>query len=183
MTISLDRLKKVIQGKEWVKGAVNFDEDLHFSSFYLRSSHARHTKSLYPGYTSIFAFFDGFNESYFLLKSECLETATALVDRALRQPRWLPKILAEITQRSDALAEVFPPQTSPAWLARQTQNKLLALYLRHARRQRSLYQVARLPEALDRGGSYFSTFLQAYLRNWVSLLRNVTTPSLCFHSR
>jgi hypothetical protein len=45
----LERLRERLRGEEWVKGAVNYDEDVHFSSFYLRASCASHTGRLYRG--------------------------------------------------------------------------------------------------------------------------------------
>ena len=165
MTASMgDRLRKLIRGQEWVRGAVNYDEDLHFSTFYLRASWARHTGSLYPGYTHLVAFYEGFNEQYYLLKSECHSTATAVVGKALRQPAWLPSILVQVRRRSDLLARVFSPQTSPALLAGLPDADLLSLYRRHAASHRALYRYARLPEALDRGVSYFTNYLMSYLR-------------------
>ena len=65
---ALDRVRTLLQEQDWVKGAVNYDEDLHFSTFYLRASCAPHTGRLYPGYTCVVALYEGFNEHYFLLK-------------------------------------------------------------------------------------------------------------------
>jgi phosphohistidine swiveling domain-containing protein len=161
----LDRLKELVDGSEWVKGAVNYDEDLHFSSFYLRASWARHTVPLYPGYEAIVAFFIDCNETYYLRKHECLGTATAIVRQALRRPAWLPRILAEIYRRSDLLTGVFDPQISATSLRSFSDGRLLTLFRRHAGRQRSLYRVARLPEALDRGVGYFSGYLREHLRS------------------
>lgn len=164
MSVSgMQRLRDLIQGREWVKGAVNYDEDLHFSTYYLRASCASVTGSLYPGYSCLVASFEGFNETYYLLKSECRATAAALVGRALRQPTWLPRILDEIRQCSDALAGIFPPETSPTRLARLSDARLLALYRRHDRVHRALYRYARLPEALDRGVGYFTDYLREHL--------------------
>jgi phosphoenolpyruvate synthase/pyruvate phosphate dikinase len=162
---SLECLKTLVQENEWVQGAVNYDEDLHFSSFYLRASHARHTAPLYPGYTSILAFYEGFNECYYLLKNECRDIAIALVTRAIRQPTWLHKILGAIRRQSDALAKLFPTEASPAWMAELSDAAIVALYQKHAARNRTLYKYARLPEALDRGDGYFSAYLKEYLCN------------------
>jgi phosphohistidine swiveling domain-containing protein len=161
---SWDRSEELLAANEWVKGAVNYDEDLHFSTFYLRASCAWATGSLYPGYTAVVAFYSGFNETYYLLKDECEATAAAIVRKALRRPAWLPNVLREIRRRSDALAHVFPARLSAEYLARLADARLLALYRRHAASQRSLYHVARLPEALDRGVSYFSNYLKSHLR-------------------
>jgi phosphohistidine swiveling domain-containing protein len=161
---SWDRLEELLQRHEWVKGAVNYDEDLHFSTFYLRASCDHVTAPLYLGYRSVVAFYSGFNEQYFLRRDECEATATALVQKSLDQPCWLPRILQEIRRRSDALEQVFRPELTDDRLADLSRARLLALYRRHAARQRALYRVARLPEALDRGVSYFSNYLKSYLR-------------------
>ncbi len=159
----LKHLRKSVQGQEWVKGAVNYDEDLHFSTYYLRASCATVTAPLYPGYSCLVASFESFNEAYYLLKRECRETAAAIVGRALRRPGWLPWILQEIQRRSDALADIFPPETSPTLLARLSDARLLTLYRRHDHRHRALYRYARLPEALDRGVGFFTNYLMEHL--------------------
>lgn len=161
--VAFDRLRKWLGAREWVKGAVNFDEDLHFSSYYLRASCAAVSKPLYPGYSSFIAFYHNFNETYYLLKSECRSTATALVRRALRQPAWLGGILRQIRKHADALAQVFPEDMTAAWLERRSHADLLALYRRHDAAHRTLYKYARLPEALDRGGNYFTDYLRNHL--------------------
>jgi hypothetical protein len=160
----LERLRDWLGGEEWVKGAVNYDEDLHFSSFYLRASCASHTGRLYRGYTCLVAIYEGFNEHYYLLKEECRRTAVALVQKALRRPEWLPGVVREIVRLSDRLTRVFDPRTSAERLACLSDATLLALYRRHAVAQRALYRYARLPEALDRGVSYFSGYLLEHLR-------------------
>ena len=160
----LKRLRKRVQGQTWLKGAVNYDEDLHFSTYYLRASCAEVTAPLYPGYSCLVASYESFNESYYLLKDECRQSAVAIVNRALRQPRWLGGILRQIRRHSDGLRTIFPPETSSAMLARLSDAALLALYRRHDARNRALYKYARLPEALDRGVSYFTEFLQEDLR-------------------
>src|SRR5436190_20063822 len=99
-----ERLQRRIQEGTWVKGAVNYDEDLHFSTFYLRASCAGQTLALYPGYSAVVAFYAGFNESYYLLRDECRSTARAIVKKALRRPDWLPRVVAAIYRRSDRVA-------------------------------------------------------------------------------
>ena len=160
----LRRLEELAQGRVWVKGAVNYDEDLHFSTYYLRASSSAVTAPLYPGYSWVVASYQNFNETYYLLEQECRQSAVAIVERALREPGWLPQILREIRRRSDALAEIFPTETSAVTLRRLSNARLLALYRRHDACNRALYQCARLPEALDRGVSYFTGYLMEHLR-------------------
>src|SRR5438105_8697128 len=131
--LSLSDLRKRIQANKWVKGAVNYDEDLHFSTYYLRASCSSVTTPLYDSYSCFVAFYENFNETYYLLESECRSTAAALVTRALRRPYWLPSILRETRRRSDALADIFCPDTSPSTLARLPHSRLLSLYRRHDR--------------------------------------------------
>jgi phosphohistidine swiveling domain-containing protein len=183
-----ERLAHAIKDGTWVKGAVNYDEDLHFSTYYLRASCSHETQPLYPGYTTFVASYEGFKETYWLLESECLATAMAIVARALEDPTWLPGVLEEIRRRSDALAGIFRAGTSPERLAKLSNTELLATYERHDQRNRSLYQVARLPEALDRGGSYFTGYLTECLRQHgipdadlgrvFAVLSRPTTPSV-----
>lgn len=142
---------------------MNYDEDLHFSTYYLRASCPAVTTPLYPGYSCLVASYEGYNETYHLLKEECRASAAAIVDQALRRPRWLPRILGEIRRRSDALAGIFPAGMSPASLARVSDARVMTLYRRHDARHRSLYRYARLPEALDRGVSYFTDYLLKHL--------------------
>lgn len=159
-----ERLTRAVKDGTWVKGAVNYDEDLHFSTYYLRASCSKETRPLYPGYTAFVASYEGFKETYWLLESECRESAMAIVAHAIEDPAWLPSILEEIRRRSDALAGIFRAGTSPERLARLSNTELLATYERHDARNRSLYHVARLPEALDRGVSYFTGYLTECLR-------------------
>jgi phosphohistidine swiveling domain-containing protein len=159
------RLQVSLRERTWVKGAVNYDEDLHFSSYYLRASGAQATGSMYPGYSSVVASYEGFRETYWLLEDECRGTAAAIVDRALEDPRWLPRVLRTIQKRSDALARIFPSRTSADSLGRLSGARLLALYDRHDEAHRALYVPARLPEALDRGVSYFTSYLVEHLRS------------------
>ncbi len=162
---SFARLRRAIDGQEWVKGAVNYDEDLHFSTWYLRASCERQTAGLYAGYSTLLAFYQGFTEHYYLLKQECVATARAIVERALQQPRWLPQIVQRIVELSDKLTRAFPPKTSAARLTRYSDEELLRLYRKHDAAQRALNRYARLPEALDRGVSYFSNYLLEQLRS------------------
>jgi hypothetical protein len=43
---SVHHFRNRLQGQQWLKGAVNYDEDLHFSSYYLRASSAQLTRPL-----------------------------------------------------------------------------------------------------------------------------------------
>lgn len=93
---------------EWILGATNFDEDLHFSSYYLRASMAsRSVLGGVPGYTALVAHYSDFTERYYLLRDECLSVAAALLSKAVKDPSWLPQVLSEIEVRSADLERVF----------------------------------------------------------------------------
>ncbi|OAI40505.1 hypothetical protein AYO40_00815 [Planctomycetaceae bacterium SCGC AG-212-D15] len=157
-------LESVLRSRDWVKGAVNHDEDLHFSTFYLRASCTPATGNLYPGYTTLVAFYEDFRETYFLLRDECTAAARAIVEKALADPAWLPGIVAEIRARSDALATIFPCEMSPRTIAELPPAQLLNQYVRHNTTHQALYHYARVPEALDRGVGFFSGYLLDHLR-------------------
>lgn len=159
-----DSLRDQLNTQVWIKGAVNYDEDLHFSTYYLRASEARATGRLYAGYSTVVAFYEGFTETYYLLREECRSSAAAIVKKALARPTWLPRVLREIERRSDLLQRIFPAKMCPSWLARQSSEALISLYLRHDRANRVLYRYARLPEALDRGVNYFTDYLMSHLQ-------------------
>jgi len=74
---SLQALRRRVKSEKWVKGAVNYDEDLHFSTYYLRASCSEVTAPLYPGYSCVVAAYESFNETYYLLKEGCRESAAA----------------------------------------------------------------------------------------------------------
>lgn len=155
-----DRVRTQCRHGKWVRGAVNYDQDLHFSTYYLRASCEGEF-----GYSTLVASYVGRNETYWLLEAECRDRAIAIVERSLRNPRWLPRLIREIERLSDALTTVFSARTSPESLARLSNEKLLGLYRRHDTRTRALYARARIPEALDRGVSYFTGVLKNHLRD------------------
>ncbi len=157
-------LRTLVADGDWVIGAVNYDEDLHFSTYYLRASLADNLGHDCPGYSHIVGIYEDFTERYYLLKDECIATAASIVHRALEAPDWLPTILDEIRHLSDALASIFPSSLSQSELAEFTDDELSSLYRDHHRRHTDLYRVARIPEALDRGVSWYSTYLRRYLR-------------------
>lgn len=151
---------------EWILGATNFDEDLHFSSYYLRASMAsRSVLGGVPGYTALVAHYSDFTERYYLLRDECLSVAAALLSKAVKDPSWLPQVLSEIEVRSADLERVFDDGLSSFDPISDDVGRLLDLYRDHHDRHERLYEVARIPEALDRGVEYFSRHLRLLLRD------------------
>ncbi|MDZ4861421.1 MAG: DUF4062 domain-containing protein [Candidatus Hydrogenedentes bacterium] len=160
-------LRALIASTSWIVGAVNFDEDLHFSSFYLRASAKKNlTKEIKElGYSAIIAIYEDFNERYYLPESECGDVAKALVEKMLMEPDWFQKaILDQISLRLQALTTVFKDTAQARPFENLTDKQILALYKKHNDVHSSLYEVARIPETLDRGVGYFTKYLNDYPR-------------------
>lgn len=148
--------------EQWVVGAVNYDEDLHFSSYYLRAS-LRSSDEISVGYRYIAGFYENGNETYYLLRRECEEVANELLRHATHDPEWLANVLREVISHSAGLETLFDEGTTAEMLRRYTNGELVALYERHHAKNTTMYRWARLPEALDRGVLTFTTYLRDYL--------------------
>ena len=162
MTDMID-LAEIVNAGEWLVGAINYDEDLHFSSYYLRASTPQQTIPHYPGYRSILAFYEDFTERYYLRRAECVESAETLVKKAVADPDWLGDILDTIVEECNELDTVFPSGLTPMSLSRLDIAEIIGIYNKHHRQHSSLYGVARVPEALDRGVNYFTNYLRSHL--------------------
>lgn len=155
----------VCESTEWLVGAVNLDEDIHFSSFYLEQSLACNLPSEYQqyGYHNIIAVYDDFNETYYIPKSECISVSNNLIRQSVSDPQFLEKIIDKIIEHIKSLEKVFSG-IQPEEFSKMPLEQLTALYKKHNRVHRDLYTYARIPEALDRGCSTFSSYLKEYLR-------------------
>lgn len=160
------RLRDMIQSKKWIAGAVNFDEDLHFSSFYLRASSQLVGKSeeIEYGYSSIVSIYRDFNESYYIPEDECRAVAERLLRKVISAPEWLQEVIQEIAKRSEALDRVFnfPPQSGV--FRDMPIEDVIKHYLAHNHAHADLYRVARIPEAMDRGFGLFTEHLKSELK-------------------
>lgn len=156
---ALEVLNNAIVDEDWVIGAVNYDEDLHFSSYYLRASLREIINDLYPGYTKTISFYYKFNEYYYLLKEECIENASVIIHKAEENIGWLQSILINISVHCENLQAVFHESMDKDFFSRLSVSELRQLYIKHHHIHSELYKWARLPEALDRGVSFFSKYL------------------------
>jgi len=152
-------LSKAVNENEWVIGALNFDEDLHFSSYYLRASLKSGTGGLYPGYSQLLSVYHGFNERYYLLKNECIYNAKEIVTYAAQNIGWLHSVLIEIRKHCEYLWSLFSECEDIDQFRVLSSSDLLKIYLLHHETHTELYKWARLPEALDRGVAYFTNYL------------------------
>lgn len=180
---TMQELMDAIQHGEWVIGAVNFDEDLHFSSYYLRASLRAVTRHLYPGYTKLVSFYSRFDEHYYMLKEECIENAVAIIRKAEDNIGWLQGVLVQIRTHSERLQKVFDESMDRDFFRELCDSDLRKLYAKHHHVHSELYTWARIPEALDRGVSYFSKYLLHLTReatasssDWVDICAKITQP-------
>lgn len=160
-------LVRFVEEPQWIVGAVNIDEDLHFSSFYTRQSCRKYSLPEFReyGYERLIGIYENFNETYFVPEDECLRVGQALLRRIRDHPSWLEDILLRVRRLCDDLRDVFPYQDDVAPFQPLTDAELLSLYKKHNGRHIALYQVARIPEALDRGVATFTNYLKDYLKN------------------
>jgi phosphohistidine swiveling domain-containing protein len=147
-----------IRGLDLIQGAVNLDEDLHFSTFYLRPSTLVAAPDPSFAYTTLVAFYQGFTETYFLLREECLRNSQRMREKIQANPAWMEDVLHEIETRTTTLEEVFDGWSED--FSALDVEELLALYRSHNEAQAALYIYARLPEVLDRGEASFTHHLR-----------------------
>lgn len=149
----------------WLVGAVNLDEDIHFSSFYLFNSIAAFLPQEYKkfGYKNIIAIYNDFNETYYVPENECIEVSQQLIKSGEQDCNFWDKMLKTITQKIGDLEKVFQGIEVSSF-AHMSNDDLLNLYKKHNNVHKDLYVYARIPEALDRGNSTFTNYLKEYLR-------------------
>lgn len=160
--------------EQWVIGAVNLNEDIHFSSFYLRQSMQKYLPSELKkfGYHNITAVYENFNEIYYIPKKECIEVSECLIDHCLGNVDFWKEIFSKIEEKIDVLNKVFadlPPKGSFQGLSNE---EILEYYNKHNAAQRDLYIYANILEALDCGVPTFTMFLKDYLKGCSEELRD-----------
>lgn len=151
---------------DWLVGALNFDEDLHFSSFYLDQSwQNKLPKELKQfGYECMIACYQNFEEIYYIPEGECKRVANNLIQKIKEDPNWFIGILESIVNLSNELVKVFPFNPDSMPFNNMQDAEILDYYIKHNTAHSKLYVYSRLPEVLDRGKNYFTDTLRNYLR-------------------
>jgi phosphohistidine swiveling domain-containing protein len=153
------------RSNEFVLGSTNVDEDLHFSTLYLEStlsppSSRWHTERWY---SELLAVNRHAVERYYLRRDECEAVSEELSHQVFAQPQLLISLLYEIERRAGLLDSAFPF----GWLGSAGDGynleDLTELYRRHLALHQYLYEVSRLPDALDRGTGLFTRRLREIL--------------------
>lgn len=159
------KIRALINRQSWVVGGQNFDEDMHFSSLYIRSSTRKYLgKRAKTRYNTIIATYQNFNEKYYIPKSECEKVARHLLDKIKRQPDRMKDIIEEIYRRCTELSNVFNEFDICHDFSQLSHIEMMQLYKKHYIAHWRLYKVARIPEALDRGAEIFTNYLKSYLK-------------------
>ena len=152
----------------WVTAGINLDEDLHFSTTYLRMTINSNNGKVFKGYSSLVAYYENFNEEYYLLADECKVLAAQLIQKIKSDSKWFDNILSEIIIRSKRLYDCFNEEKcTQNYFHSLSNDELYDIYLKQYNLTISLYEYARIPEILDRGEKYFTNYLLNYLVNLV----------------
>lgn len=177
--LSYQDFQKKIEKRKWVTGATNWDEDLHFSSYYLRNSSKKYLPQelKWCGYEEIVATYTHYNtfyEVYYINEEEAINVSKAIISRMLNDPQWFEQILERINDscrslQNDVFVSFNPNDSSEDDIFAQkidsmSREEVLKLYEIHNDVHNQLYKYARIPEALDRGRTTFSNFLYSYLK-------------------
>lgn len=158
-------MRKSLEKKKWISCGVNLDEDIHFSTLYLRMSLDKNIGHIFPGYSSFVAIYENFNEEYFLEEKECLELAKKLTHKIMIEPSWFEQILNNVIRKTDTLCKIFDEQKiARVYLKKQDNNTIKKLYKMQLDASWELYEYARIPEILDRGVNYYTNYLMEYLK-------------------
>ncbi|MEM3458977.1 MAG: PEP-utilizing enzyme [Candidatus Bathyarchaeia archaeon] len=159
-------IEDIIKRNDWVVGGVNFDEDPHFSSFYIRASSMKYLgRRARTGYHTIIAIYQNFNETYYIPKQECELVAAYLLEKMKKQPDWMNHIVTNIYRRCIELRKVFDNYDILSDFSVLSHRQIMKLYKKHFIAHWRLYQLARIPEALDRGIGLLTGYLKTYLQN------------------
>lgn len=158
-------MRQYLESKKWISCGINLDEDIHFSTSYLRMSIDKNIGHIFSGYTSFIAIYENFNEEYFLEEDECIRVAKKLIHKITMDYSWFEQILKNIIKRTDILCKAFDEhEITKVYLKKQDNSTLKNLYKMQLKASLSLYEYARIPEILDRGVNYFTNYLIEYLK-------------------
>lgn len=168
------KVQSIEELQPWVVGAVNIDEDIHFSSYYLKQSLEMYLPPEFRGfgYKNIIAVYEDFNETYYIPLKECERVSNNLIEKSLENPLFMENVIDKTTKLIYELRDVFDFEPSKEKFLKMSESELLNYYRRHDEIHTKLYIYARIPEALDRGVSTFTNYLKNYLKEKNSELQD-----------
>ena len=158
-------MEKYFENQKWISCGVNLDEDIHFSTTYLRMSLDKNIGHIFRGYSSFIAIYENFNEEYFLKEDECFQIAEQLTHKIITDLPWFEQVLDQIICKTDILCKLFDEKKiTQHYLSTHSNSELKSLYKMQLDASMALYEYARIPEVLDRGVNYFTNYLIKYLK-------------------
>ncbi|MFE9915989.1 PEP-utilizing enzyme [Micromonospora sp. NPDC005553] len=150
-----------LPSSDWLVGSVNLDEDLHYSSYFLRAATGAFGDHA-TRYGRLISVYHGTKEIYFVEDHEARKRAFALIEQ-LREGDVASEMIASLADKVSEF-ERYARKTSLSH--RRGFTKLptaMRFYEAHDRKLRKLYSVARIPEVLDRGRPWFTDHLKSLL--------------------
>ena len=166
LPIGTQKQEEAQQLDRWLLGAVNQDEDIHFSSLYLGQSMKYNLPEKFRnfGYEEIIAIYENFNERYYIREKECIKVANNLISTLINDLEFWDNLSKEIKESMEELEQVFNDEKCENF-EKMTDSHILSYYRKHYEAHKQLYIYARIPETLDRGIPSFTLFLKQYLKN------------------
>lgn len=153
------------ESDRWLLGAVNQDEDVHFSSLYLGQSikYNLPEELMKFGYEEIVAVYENFNERYYIREKECINVANNLISILINDAEFWENLSKKIKEALEELKDVFNDEKCEK-IEEMKDEEILSYYRKHYETHKQLYIYARIPETLDRGVPSFTSFLKQYLK-------------------
>ncbi len=161
-----DRQEEEKKPDRWLLGAVNQDEDIHFSALYLGQSLKNNLPEEFKkfGYEEIVAVYENFNERYYIREKECIKVANDLISTLTNDLDFWDNLSNKIKETMEELGQVFSDEKCEKF-EEMTDTQILTYYRKHYEAHKQLYTYARIPETLDRGIPSFTLFLKQYLKD------------------
>ncbi len=149
-------------GSEWILGSHNIDEDLHYSSYFLRASVGVYGAGP-TSYEKLVSAYSGTDEFYWVREGSAAAAAESLVRIIEERPMLWHEVVSAITKSIEGLDKIYA-----AW-RRQCDDGFVGLdaaidfYSSHHSAIEGLYRYARVPEVLDRGRPWFTSRIRRRL--------------------
>lgn len=161
-----DQQEEEQKSDRWLLGAVNQDEDIHFSALYLGQSMKNNLPEEFKefGYEEIIAVYENFNERYYIREKECINVANNLISTLINDLEFWDNLSRDIKETMEELKQIFNDEKCENF-EKMTDTQILSYYRKHYEAHKQLYTYARIPETLDRGIPSFTLFLKQYLKN------------------
>ncbi|MFC6021845.1 PEP-utilizing enzyme [Plantactinospora solaniradicis] len=154
-------------GTDWILGSTNIDEDLHYSSYFLRAATGNFGKDR-TRYESLVSVYKSTTEHYFVRVTEAEIIARREIELVLTDSSDLGARLFELQDRIKGLERFGRKFSSVSHGGFNSRSDGVDFYRENDKRLRRLYALARVPEVLDRGKPWMTNYLREYVGRRVS---------------